>query len=378
MAVREPQAVDASVPFVDLRPAHDGLKTRILAELADLIDTAAFTNGPQVATFERRFASYCRRAHCVGVANGTDALRLALLAAGLEPDDEVVLPANTFAATAAAVLQAGGRPVLADVTEDDYNLDPAAAEAAIGAHTRFLLPVHLYGQLAPVRALSTLARRHELRLIEDACQAHGAQRDGLRAGAAGAAAAFSFYPSKNLGAMGDAGAVVTGDAAIAQRVRMLREHGQRTKYRHVRAGYTSRLDTMQAIVLLHKLPQLERWNHQRRMAAAFYNEALAGAGDLRLPPVPAGSEPVWHLYVVRTNRRASLERFLHERGIGTSRHYPQPLHLAPAFADLGYRRGAFPISEALSAELLSLPLYPGILPPRLEQVVRALRAFFYC
>jgi dTDP-4-amino-4,6-dideoxygalactose transaminase len=364
------------VPFVDLAPAHDGLKAEILAGISDLIDANAYTNGPQVATFERAFADYCGTPDCVALASGMDALRLALIAGGLEREDEVIVPANTFIATVEAVTQAGGRPVVVDASERDYNLDPEAVEAAITPRTRFLLPVHLYGQLADMRALTEIAARHDLRILEDACQAHGAERDGLRAGAVGVAGAFSFYPAKNLGALGDGGALTTGDAALAAACRALREHGQAVKNRHDYDGYTARLDTLQAIVLLAKLPRLDGWNQQRRAAADFYFDALAGVGDLALPPVPEGSRPVWHLFPVRTGQRERLAAFLKERGVATGRHYPTPVHLAPAFAYLGYRPGDFPVAERVSEEHLTLPMFAGISELQLETVVEAIREFF--
>jgi dTDP-4-amino-4,6-dideoxygalactose transaminase len=360
------------VPFLDLAPVHAGLKAQILADVADLIDTGAFTNGAAVAQFERAFASYCGVEHCVGVASGLDALRLALLAAGLEPGEEVVVPALTFAATFEAVTQAGGVPVPADVSERDYNVDPAAAAHACSRRTRFVLPVHLYGQLADVVALRGLGPP----LLEDACQAHGARRDGIAAGAAGVAAAFSFYPGKNLGAMGDAGAVVTSSGVLATTVASLREHGQREKYRHELEGWTARLDTIQALVLLRKLPLLDAWNGQRRLIAARYEHALADVGDLGLPPVARGSEPVWHLYPVRTAHAAELADFLRERGIGVGRHYPEPPHLSRAYAHLGFRRGAFPIAEALADELLSLPMFPGMTEADVAAVADAVTAFY--
>jgi dTDP-4-amino-4,6-dideoxygalactose transaminase len=367
---------DLRVPFLDLAPAHAGIKDSVLAEIADLIDSGDFTNGPQVAEFERAFAAFCDRSECVGVASGLDALRLGLLGAGLEPGEEVVVPANTFVATAEAVTQAGGRPVLVDASEVDYNLDVEATAAAITPRTRFLLPVHLYGQLADLHALGELARRRQIDVLEDACQAHGAERDGFRAGAAGTAAAFSFYPSKNLGAMGDAGALVTDSAELATSVRALREHGQRAKYRHEWPGWTSRLDTIQALVLLHKLPHLEAANDERRAAAAYYLDRLAGVGDLRLPPTAPESTPVWYLFVVRTAHPDELGRFLSDRGIRTGRHYPEPIHLTGAFASLGYAPGAFPVAERLAREGLSLPLFPGIAEQQLDAVVMGVSDYF--
>jgi dTDP-4-amino-4,6-dideoxygalactose transaminase len=373
---RSAPATSPHVPFVDLRAVHDGLKTRILADIADLIDAGSFANGPAVAEFEDAFAEWTGATRCVGLGSGIDALRLGLLAAGIEPGDEVLVPANTFIATAEAVTQAGGVPVLVDASEADYNIDVDAAGAAVGPRTRFLLPVHLYGQMADMAGLARLAEARGLRIIEDACQAHGATRDGLRPSEESLAAAFSFYPGKNLGAMGDAGALTTDDAELDRRTRALREHGQRAKYRHELIGYTARLDTIQALVLLRKLPFLDVWTDARRAAAAFYAEALDGIGDLRVPPVPEGSDPVWHLYPVRTADPEALADFLRGRGIATGRHYPEPIHLSQAYAGLGHGPGAFPVAEALASELLSLPMFPGISQAQLEAVAEAAADFF--
>jgi dTDP-4-amino-4,6-dideoxygalactose transaminase len=364
------------VPFLDLGAVHAPLKERLVAEIADLIDSNAFTNGPQVAAFEQAFAEYCGSGHAVGLASGLDALRLALIAGGIVDGDEVVVPANTFIASFEAVTQAGGSPVPVDLSERDWLLDVSLVEEALTERTRFVMPVHLYGQLADMRALAELAARSGVAIVEDACQAHGADRDGLRAGTVGFAGAFSFYPSKNLGAFGDAGALVTNDEELAARVRALREHGQSAKYEHERAGYTARLDTIQALVLLHKLPFLDGWTGERRRAARFYSERLDGVGDLQLPPVPAGSNPVWHLYVVRTGDPDGLAGFLRERGIATGRHYPEPPHLSRAYRSLGYGEGAFPVAEALAREGLSLPMFPGLTEQQLEAVVETVRAFF--
>ena len=370
----EPGRVE--VPFLDLHGMHAGIKEEILADVADLIETSAFSNGPAVAEFERAFAEFCGTSSCVGVASGLDALRLALVAAGIEPGDEVLVPANTFIATVEAVTQAGGRPVLVDVSEHDYNLDPAAVEAALTPRSRFLLPVHLYGQLADMGMLGALAERHGLKILEDACQAHGAERDGVRAGTGGLAAGFSFYPGKNLGAMGDAGALVTDDAELAARVRMLREHGQSRKYEHDVPGYTARLDTLQALVLLRKLPLLAGWNDERRAAARRYADVLAGIGDLVLPACARASEPVWHLFVVRTAEPGALAASLGERGISTGRHYPSPIHLTRAYAHLGYGPGDFPIAERLAREVVSLPVFPGITEAQIDAVAAAVRMHF--
>jgi dTDP-4-amino-4,6-dideoxygalactose transaminase len=364
------------VPFLDLAPIHAPLQRAILADVAALIDTGAFTNGPAVPAFEREFAAYCGVAHCAGLASGLDALRLALLALGVEPGDEVIVPADTFIATFEAVSQAGAVPVPVDVLEDDYNIDPAAVAAAITPRTRAILPVHLYGQLADMRALVEVAARHDLVVVEDACQAHGASRDGIRAGAAGHAAAFSFYPGKNLGAFGDAGALVTPDEETAARVRALREHGQRAKYRHELEGYTARLDTIQAIVLSHKLRRLDAWNEARRAQARTYTERLNGIGDLILPPVAPASEPVWHLFPIRTGAPTKLADFLAERNIGTGRHYPEPPHLSGAYRHLGLGEGSFPVTEALARQCLSLPVFPGMTEQQLAAVCDGVAAFF--
>ena len=365
-----------SIPFLDLSLGLRPLRQAILDDVAGLLDTGAFTNGPAVAGFEEAFARYCGVDHVVGVASGLDALRLGLTATGIEPGAEVIVPAATFVATLEAVTQAGGVPVVVDIREDDYCLDPDAAAGAIGTRTHALMPVHLYGQMADLRALTRVAEQDGIALVEDACQAHGAERDGYHAGEASAFAAFSFYPGKNLGAAGDAGALVTRDPEVAARMRALREHGQTAKYIHAMEGWTSRLDTVQALVLMHKLPLLDEWNSQRRAAAAFYANALAGVGDLLLPPLAAGSTSVWHLYVIRTKDPESLAASLRTQGIGTGRHYPYPVHLTDAYAHLGYGPGAFPVAEALASECLSLPLFPGITEDQLAAVCVAVRSYF--
>lgn len=364
------------VPFVDLRPASRSIEHGLLADLARLMETGLFVNGPHVEEFEQAFAATCGRGISVGVASGLDALRLALLAFGLEPGDEVVVPAMTFIATFEAVVQAGGRPVVVDVREDDVCMDAEAVAAAVGDRTRFLLPVHLYGQMADVRALRSLADRYHLALLEDACQAHGAERGGIRAGGAGVAGAFSFYPSKNLGAMGDAGALVLDDQEAAATLRALRQHGETTKYHSAHVGYTARLDALQALVLSHKLPLLERWNAERGQAAAFYGEALAGVGDLRLPVTVEGATHVWHVYAIRTANPVALAAFLAKRDIASGRHYPEAPHLSLAFEDLGLPPGSFPVAEAVARETLSLPIFPGIAQQQIEAVVEAVSEFF--
>jgi dTDP-4-amino-4,6-dideoxygalactose transaminase len=368
--------VQRSVPFLNLRPMHDGIAEALLADIAELIDSSAFTNGPAVAEFEAAFAEYCGIGHCVGLASGLDALRLGLISAGLEPGDRVVVPAQTFMATFEAITQAGGIPVPVDISAADHAIDPTRVEAVLDERTRFVMPVHLYGQVADMSALMQLASRHDLRVIEDAAQAHGARRDGRLAGTSGLAGAFSFYPGKNLGAMGDAGALVTNDGEVAAKVRALREHGQTAKYQHGYEGWTARLDTIQALVLARKLPLLDGWNAQRRTTAASYTDALAGVGDIVTPAVPQGSEPVWHLYVIRTASRDRLAEHLRTHGIGTGIHYPDPPHLIAPYAHLGYGRGSFPESERLADEALSLPMFPGMDAEDIAAVVHAISAFF--
>jgi dTDP-4-amino-4,6-dideoxygalactose transaminase len=361
---------------VDLRASTEAVRCELLDDVEELLDTGAFVNGPAVERFEHEFARAHGRRFAIGTASGLDALTIGLRALGLEEGDEVVVPAMTFVATFEAVVHAGGRPVPVDVRDDDAGIDPAAAAAAVGSRTRFLLPVHLYGQMADVRGLLEIAVRHQLVVLEDTCQAHGAERDGIRAGAAGTAAAFSFYPSKNLGAMGDAGALVLDDDGASATARALREHGQTVPYHSEFVGLTSRLDTLQALVLLRKLPLLDRWNAERGEAAAFYGHALAGVGDLRLPVAVPGATHVWHVYAVRTGDPRVLGAFLAERGIGTKRHYPEAPHLSTALSHLGYRDGSFPVAEAIARETISLPVFPGISDEQLQAVVAGVRDFF--
>jgi dTDP-4-amino-4,6-dideoxygalactose transaminase len=367
---------DIGVPFLDLGITHAPLREAILEDVSELIATGAFTNGPQVAAFEKEFARYCGTSDCVGLASGLDALRLALLAVGIGPGDEVIVPANTFVATFEAIAQAGATPFPVNVSSDDYNIDPVAAEAAVTPRTRAIMPVHLYGQLADMAAIHESARRHDLVVVEDAAQAHGASRAGFTPGSHGSCAAFSFYPGKNLGAFGDGGALVGSNERMMETVRMLREHGQREKYRHELVGYTARLDTIQAIVLLHKLPHLDGWNDWRREVADRYSQALTGLGDLVLPRVAEGSRPAWHLYVVTSKRRDALLAHLRQDGVGAGMHYPQPAHLSPAFAHLGHGVGAFPVTEAMADRLLSLPIFPGMSETQVDRVVDSMAGFF--
>jgi dTDP-4-amino-4,6-dideoxygalactose transaminase len=370
------QASVTEVPFVDLAGINASLKEEILAGLSDLIDRSEFGTGAAVKEFEDSFATFCGAEECVGLSSGIDAVRLLLAAAGVAPGDGLIVPAMTFIATFAAVSQLGATPIPVDVSPDDYNLDPAAVEAAIGPGVNWLLPVHLYGQLADMAGLRAIAERHGLGVVEDACQAHGASRAGHVPGRGTVGAAFSFYPAKNLGAMGDAGAVVTNDRSIAEKVRMLRVHGQKEKNRHDLIGWTGRLDSFQAVVLTCKLSRLAEWNVERHAIATLYTELLAGVGDLVLPQVARDSEHVWHVYAVRTGDPVALADHLRARGIESGRHYPTPPHLTEAYAHLGYEPGAFPVAEELGRTELSLPIFAGMTQAQVETVASAVEEFF--
>lgn len=367
---------DEKVPFLDLGVVHRGLKDDLLEQISKLVDSSAFINGPAVAAFEQAYATYCGLPHCVGVASGIDALRLSLEALDVGPGDEVIVPAMTFFATFEAVSQVGAVPVPVEVSLEDYGMLPAAVTDAIGPKTRAVMPVHLYGQLCDLGGILACAERAKLDVIEDACQAHGAERDGLRPGERSAAAAYSFYPGKNLGAMGDAGAVVTTRNDIAEETLALREHGQRAKYQHYRIGYTARLDTIQALVLAEKLPHLDAWNDDRSRVAANYLEALEGIGDLVLPRIASASRHAWHLFVVLTANPEALGEYLAARGVATGRHYPQLPHESEAYAALGIATGTFPAAERVARSALSLPMFPGMTSAQQERVVDAVREYF--
>ncbi|MDH7489189.1 MAG: DegT/DnrJ/EryC1/StrS family aminotransferase [Anaerolineae bacterium] len=364
-----------AVPFVDLKAQYAALKPEIDRAIQAVVDRCDFILGQAVSEFEGEFARFCEVRRAIGVANGTDALRLGLLAAGIGPGDEVITAANTFIATTEAISQTGAAFRLVDVDERTYNLDPALLEEAITPRTKAILPVHLYGQPADMDPILDVARRHNLLVMEDACQAHGARYKGRRAGSMGHLAAFSFYPAKNLGAYGDAGAVVTNDEALARKLDLLRNHGQKSKYEHVMEGYCSRLDTLQAAVLRVKLRHLDEWNARRRQVAAWYNERLADLPVVR-PHVMPAVEHVYHLYVIRTERRDALREFLAARGIGTGMHYPIPLPQTEAYSGLGFRKGQFPVTERLAGEILSLPMFAEMTEAQVDEVVGAIREFF--
>ncbi len=358
------------IPLVDLAAQHREVAAAVAAGFAAVLERTAFVGGAEIADFERELAAFVGVGYCVAVANGTDAVELALRAAGVGAGHEVVVPVNTFAATALAVVRAGAVPVFADCEPVHYLIDPAAVR--VGARTRAVVPVHLFGQMAPLGALAAAAPG--VAIVEDAAQAHGAVQDGQPVGGRSLAAATSFYPGKNLGAYGDGGAVLTTSEAVAARIRALRNYGSAVKYDHPELGMNSRLDTLQAVVLRAKLTRLTAWNEARRAAAARYDALLADVADVVRPTTAAGNVHVWHLYVVRVPRRDRVLAHLTDAGVAAGVHYPVPLHLQGAFAYLGHRRGDFPVAERAAGEILSLPMFPHITSAQQEQVVAVLRA----
>lgn len=360
------------VPLVDLAAQQLEIAEEVRVGLDEVFATTAFVGGEVVERFEQEYAAFVGAAHCVGVANGTDALELALRTAGVTAGGEVVFPANTFVATAEAVSRLGAVPVPVDVDDEQLLIDPDRVADAITQRTQAIVPVHLFGQTAPFERLVPVAERAGVPIVEDAAQAQGARGPGGSAGALGLVSATSFYPGKNLGAAGDAGAVTTDDPDIARRVRVLAQHGSTTKYVHEEIGVNSRLDAVQAVVLRAKLARLEKWNALRAAAAARYEQLLAGIAEVRTPLSLPGNEDVWHLYVVRVGDRDRVLAELHAAGIGAGIHYPTPVHLTAAYAELGHAAGSFPVSERAAGEILSLPLFPHITEGQQEHVVSSL------
>ena len=361
------------VPFLDIRRLHQDIREELDESYRTVMDSGCYILGDQLRAFEDEFAQYCRAPHCVGIGNGLEALTLVLQGYGIGPGDEVIVPAHTFIATWLAVSAAGATPVGVDVEPDTFNLDPDLIAAAITPRTRAIVPVHLYGQTAEMTRIVALAREQGLLVIEDAAQAHGATHRGTRTGALADAAAFSFYPSKNLGALGDGGAVVTKDSALAERVRMLRNYGSRRKYVHELPGTNSRLDELQAAFLRVKLRHLDRWNRQRRRVAETYIAGLTGLHQLTLPVVRPENEAVWHLFVVRHPARDALLSRLQDQGVQPQIHYPTPPHLSPACRRNTCPAGSFPVSEAAATEVLSLPMAPYLTDAEIETVCAAVK-----
>jgi dTDP-4-amino-4,6-dideoxygalactose transaminase len=362
-----------NVPFVDLKAQGAELWDEYEPAFRSVVERAAYTLGPEVSAFEAAFAGYCGCSHAVGVSSGTDALKLAYLAAGVGPGDEVIVPANTFIATAEAVSHIGARPVFVDCLPD-ATMDPDALSGAVSERTKCIVPVHLFGQPAHMDAILAFAGPRSIPVIEDACQAHGALYHGRPCGCLGAAAAFSFYPGKNLGALGDGGAVTTNDRAIADRVSLLRNHGQSDKYTHAEVGYCDRLHNLQAAFLAVKLPHLTAWNAARRRAAAEYDRLLAEVPGVAPIGTRENVEHVYHLYVVRVDDRDAVRETLGEAGVESGIHYPVPLHLTPAYRSLGYGVGDFPVAEELAGQILSLPMHPWLSAEQVEYVVERLAA----
>lgn len=365
------------VKFVDLSAQHKTLETEIKEVFNRVLANCSFVLGPEVEKFEKAFASYCEVAHCVAVTNGTAALQLVLQGLGVGPGDEVITVAHTFIATAEAINAAGARPVFVDIDPASYTMDPALLEKAISPRTKAIIPVHLYGQPADMDAINAIAAKHNLPVIEDSCQAHGAKYKGRRAGSLSTAACFSFYPSKNLGACGEGGAVTTNDAELTKKLRMLRDHGSVKKYEHDFPAYNLRLEGIQGGVLAVKLPHLDGWNDNRRALAKRYDEMFAGS-KIGTPRQMPYAEHVYHLYIVVVENREALRKALSEQGIENGLHYPVPLHLQKAYADLGYKKGDFPISEHVAANHVSLPMYAELPVEHAEHVAKTVLEILEC
>jgi dTDP-4-amino-4,6-dideoxygalactose transaminase len=360
------------IPFVDLKAQYQSIKAEVNEAIQGVLESCQFTLGSEVATFEEEFAAYCGAKLGMGVNSGTSALHLALLAADVGPGDEVITVPFTFVATVSAIHYAGATPVFVDIDPRTFNMDPGAVEAAITSRTRAILPVHLHGQTAEMEPILAIARKHGLLVIEDAAQAHGAEYRGQRAGSLGDMACFSFYPGKNLGAYGEGGMVVTDNPDYARKIRMLRDWGAEKRYHHELKGFNYRLEGIQGAVLRVKLQHLEKWTEARRAAAARYDKLLEGSG-VPTPTALPHNRHVYHVYAIRTAKRHAWQEALQARGVATGIHYPIPVHLLPAFSDLGYERGDFPHAERAAAEVLSLPMFAELTPSQSETVANAVR-----
>lgn len=363
------------IPLVNIVRQDKTLQPEIFSAMQKTTRRGDFILGEDTAHFEREYAKYCGVRYAVGVASGTDAILLALRALGIGKGDEVIVPANTFISTVLPIIYLGAKPVLVDINPDTYNIDIQKIEQRITKHTKVILPVHLYGQIAEMDAITRIAKKHRLFVIEDACQAHGALYKKKKAGSFGDIACFSFYPGKNIGAYGDGGAIVTNNRRLAQKIRILRNIGQKSKYLHTVKGYNSRLDTLQAAILRIKLHHLDSWNRERRKIAVYYNRKLRGS--LFITPVER-KESVgnYHLYVIRVKKRNALLAYLHKKGIGAGVHYPIPIHLHKALCDIGYKKGDFPITEKYAKEILSLPIFPGLTRRECDLIIGRIRNFY--
>lgn len=364
------------VPFLSFDAMHQPIKEALSKAFEKVLDSNWFVLGKEVADFESAYAQFNEVQHCVGISNGLDAIHIALLALGVGKGDEVIVPSNTYIATLLAVSYVGATPVLVEPDMQTYNIDPQKIAAAITSRTKAIIPVHLYGQVCAMDTIMAIANKHHLFVIEDNAQAHAAMLDGKMTGSFGHINATSFYPGKNLGALGDAGAVTSNDEQLAQKARVLRNYGSQKKYYNEVIGHNMRLDELQAALLSVKLPHLKEWSKQRQTIAAWYNEALQSVGDLVLPMVNDAATHVYHLYVVRTKKRDALQNHLNENGIGTLIHYPVPPHLQEAYADLGFKKGDFPIAEEIASTCVSLPLWPGMQSSQVTYVADHIKAFY--
>jgi dTDP-4-amino-4,6-dideoxygalactose transaminase len=364
------------IPFVDLKSLHREIKDDLREVFDRVLDNSTFVLGPEVQRFEQEFAAYCGTEHCVAVNTGTAAIHLALAALSIGLGDEVITVPHTFIATAEAITAVGAKPVFIDINPVSFTMDPSLLEAAITRKTRAIIPVDLYGQVADMDPILEIANRHGIPVIEDACQAHGAEYRGRKAGAFGVAGCFSFYPGKNLGACGEGGAVTTNDAELAQRIRLWRDHGSSKRYEHIFPGLNMRMEGIQGGILSVKLKYLDRWNDQRRQAASAYDKALADT-DIEVPTEMDYGRHVYHLYVIQSENRDALRQQLSDAGIESGLHYPTPLHLQEAYRFLGYKQGDFPVTERVKSRILSLPMYPGIDPKAVERVTSELRESCY-
>jgi len=375
-----------NVPFLNLKVQYKQIEHEVLPMVTEAMTNGAFIGGPQVLGFEKEFAEFCESKYCAGLNSGTDALRFALMAVGVGPGDEVITVPNTFIATTEAISQAGATPVFVDIDERTYNMDPQKLEACLNqryAHgamrsagrPKAVIPVHLYGQPADMDLILDIAQTHNIKVIEDACQAHGALYKDRKVGSFGSVGCFSFYPGKNLGAYGEGGAIVTQDEEIASKISMIRDHGQAKKYFHDIEGYNGRLDAIQAGVLRIKLRRLSDWNQSRRENAAYYNELLSKVDGVTLPVEADFASSVYHLYVILVDDRDGLQQFLSDKGIGTGLHYPLPLHLQKAYGHLGYEDGSFPVTESVAKKLISLPMFPELTREQIEYVAESIKEF---
>ncbi len=361
------------VPFLDIKAQHATIKEEISIALQEVLDNTSFAGGPQVKKFEENFARFCQCDHAIGVGSGTDALLTALLGLNIGPGDEVITTPGTFIATAEAISFCGATPVFVDIDEKTYNIDPALIEQAISPNTKAIVPVHLFGQPADMDPILEIARKHDLVVVEDACQAHGAEYKGRRAGSLSDAGCFSFYPGKNLGAYGEAGAVVTNNQELAENMRMFRDHGQRKKYYHSIIGWNARMDGFQGAVLDVKLPHLAAWTDARRNNAALYNELLDNVSEVTTPFEADYAKHVYHVYAIRTQNRDAFMKNLSEQGITCGIHYPVPLHLQEAYQSLGYGKGDFPVAEICAREFVSLPMFPELTEESVRYVAEQIR-----